>query len=306
MLIVLLCALLLDYFFAEPQKYHPLSGFANLAEGLEQKLNDLHVEHSSEQKRAKGLVAVLVCLLPAWWLSDFIITDNIFGLMFEIIIVYFALGLRNLKEQCNKIVETLRNEQEQQAQTNLAVLIKRDTEQMDAHSISRITTEYVLHKGNDDVLAALFWFIVAGAPGVVVYRLTRTLDGMWGGKDERFKDFGFVVAKLDALLNYVPARLTAFTYALMGNWKNATKCSSSQGAIWESSNSGVVMAAGAGALDVQLGGDVQYHEEYQERPELGCGTKADHESITQACQLVNRSTVLWISFVAIISLVNWI
>ena len=155
------------------------------------------------------------------------------------------------------------------------------------------------------MFAAIFWFIVAGAPGVVVYRLANTLDAMWGYKTERYNDFGFFVAKFDDLLNYFPARLTALGYALMGNWKNAIQCWLSQASFWERANAGVVKSAGAGALDVQLGGGDMYHGEYKQRPQLGCGNKTVPETINQACHLLNRSTIVWLILIGQVSLFGW-
>jgi adenosylcobinamide-phosphate synthase len=306
MLIVLLCALLLDYFFADPHRYHPLTGFGQLAQWIEQRLNEVHAAHTSEQKRVNGFIAAVVCLVPAWWLTDFIISDNIIGLLLEIIIVYLALGLNNLKEHARQIADSLNNNDLPEARQALSIMVSRDTSEMTSEAIAKETTEAVLENGNDTVIAILFWFLVLGAPGVVIYSLTSKLDTMWGHKNERYNDFGFVIARFDDLLNYIPARLTALTYAFMGNWQNATRCWSLQGALWETPNAGVVMSAGAGALGVQLGGGKSSHGEHKERPELGCGNAADQESITQACHLINRSTVFWAFSVTVVSIINWL
>ncbi|MCP3851100.1 MAG: cobalamin biosynthesis protein CobD [Gammaproteobacteria bacterium] len=344
MLIVLLCALLLDYFFGEPDKYHPLIGFGAIASWLEERLNenlikirseatvDLSSEmirepsaskepsaykglsadkdsstskKASQQNRLNGLIAALICLVPAGWLTYALLPEGILGLAVEVVILYFAIGLNSLKQHAQEVMHPLMEREFVQARHALSKMVSRDTELLDEEGICRATTESVLENGNDAVFATIFWFVVAGAPGVIVFRLTNTLDAMWGYKTERYNSFGFFVAKLDDILNYFPARLTAVTYALMGNWQNATRCWSLQGALWESPNSGVVMAAGAGALDVQLGGADQYHGEYKERPDLGCGQKARPEIIQQACDLMTRSTIIWVIVIAMLSMPGW-
>ena len=316
MLIVLLCALLLDYYFGEPKKYHPLVMFGKLADYLELRLNEAQpdknsaeqAEKSSQaipQNRINGLIALLVCLIPAWWLTVLIIPEGPIGLLFEAVILYLALGLNSLQQHAKQILQPLYTNDLPQARQALAQIVSRDTQQMDNEAICRAGTESVLEDGSDAVFAAIFWFIIAGAPGVVVYRLSNTLDAMWGYKTARFNHFGYFIAKFDDILNFVPARLTALSYALTGNWNNATRCWQQQGAFWESPNAGVVMAAGAGALGVRLGGADQYHGKLKQRADLGCGAKPDPDSLAQACQLVNRSTILWVIVVALITIPGW-
>jgi adenosylcobinamide-phosphate synthase len=144
------------------------------------------------------------------------------------------------------------------------------------------------------VFAAIFWFAVAGAPGVVLYRLSNTLDAMWGYRNERFERFGWAAARIDDVLNYIPARLVALTYAVLGKTRAALRCWRQQAPHWDSPNAGPVMAAGAGALGVALGGPAIYHGELHERPQLGEGLPADADSIGRGWQLVQRGVWLWL------------
>ena len=160
----------------------------------------------------------------------------------------------------------------------------------------------MLENGNDAVFAALFWFAVAGAPGVLLYRLSNTLDAMWGYRTPRFLYFGWAAARIDDVLNYIPARLTAMTYALLGHTRLALRCWQQQAPAWDSPNAGPVMASGAGSLNIKLGGAARYHGNLEERPALGAGQAPQAADIDRAMTLVKRGAWLWATLIFVAGL----
>ncbi|WP_177316845.1 cobalamin biosynthesis protein, partial [Burkholderia ubonensis] len=120
-------------------------------------------------------------------------------------------------------------------------------------------------------------------------------DAMWGYRTPRFLTFGWAAARIDDLLNWAPARLTAASYALLGDTASAWRCWRTQARHWDSPNAGPVMAAGAGSLNVQLGGPAVYHGELEHRPVLGAGSPASAAHIVAALSLVTRTLALWLA-----------
>ena len=114
-------------------------------------------------------------------------------------------------------------------------------------------------------------------------------------------------ARLDDVLNFIPARLTALSYALIGHTHSALRCWRQQAAAWDSPNAGPVMAAGAGALRVQLGGAAIYHGESSQRPPLGCGMAVSAADITRAVQLVRHTLYAWLTVITLgtLSIAGW-
>ncbi len=279
---IVIAALLLDAALGEPRRYHPLVGFGRLAQAVEQRLYG--------DSLIRGAVAITILLLPL-----VVITMMISIHWFvEVILLYLALGWKSLGEHANRVVTALDTNDLPAARQRVGDMVSRDTTTLNESDVAKATVESVLENGNDAVFGALFWFVVAGAPGVVLFRLSNTLDAMWGYRTQRYLRFGWAAARLDDLLNYIPARLTALSYALVGNYSRAMRCWRHQGSSWKSPNAGPVMAAGAGSIDVQLGGTATYQGTQQQRPPLGEGDPPTTEHIGAALQLIKRALLLWV------------
>ncbi|MFN3580502.1 MAG: adenosylcobinamide-phosphate synthase CbiB [Pseudomonas sp.] len=288
---LILAALALDHWLGEPRRWHPLVGFGSFASYLEQRFN------TRGQRRWRGLLAWALAVLPLTLLAWLLASLPLVGWVFSLLLLYLAIGLRSLAEHASPISEALRSGDLPRARLRVGYMVSRQTEALDEQGVARAATESVLENGSDAVFAALFWFALFGAPGVVLYRLANTLDAMWGYRNERYGQFGWAAARLDDLLNYLPARLVALSYALCGRTRQALRCWRSQAPQWDSPNAGPVMAAGAGALNVSLGGPAVYQGAVHQRPQLGAGPEARAADIDRAVRMVRMTVLLWLSVV---------
>ncbi|WP_439888058.1 adenosylcobinamide-phosphate synthase CbiB [Pseudomonas sp. MBLB4123] len=285
----------LDAVFGEPRGWHPLVAFGRLAERLERRLNS-----AGRGWRSHGVTAWCLAVLPLTLLAALLAQLPGLGWAVEVLALYAALGLKSLGEHALPVAQALRLGDLPLARARVGYLVSRHTSELDAAGVARAGTESVLENGSDAVFAALFWFLVAGAPGVVLYRLSNTLDAMWGYRNPRFERFGWAAAKIDDALNYLPARLVALSYALLGRTALALRCWQRQAPEWDSPNAGPVMAAGAGALGVRLGGAAIYHGREEWRPPLGEGAEPRARDIERALNLVYGGVALWLALLLVL------
>ncbi|MEW6646298.1 MAG: adenosylcobinamide-phosphate synthase CbiB [Pseudomonadota bacterium] len=289
------CAVLLDLWLGEPRRYHPLAGFGRLASALEVRLN--------RRRRTLGVLALLLAVLPLVLLAAALAHLPHVGVVAEVLLLYLAIGATSLAQHGRAVAAALAGGDLALARQRVGWMVSRDTAALDEAGVARAATESVLENGNDAVFGALFWFVVLGAPGAVLYRLVNTLDAMWGYRSERYAAFGWAAARLDDVLNWMPARLTALSYALLGAGRRALRCWRRQGHRTASPNAGVVMAAGAGALGLQLGGPAIYHGIVEERPLLGEGVAPGAADILRAIRLVQHSLWLWLGVIVVLGAV---
>jgi adenosylcobinamide-phosphate synthase len=293
---------LLDLLLGEARRWHPLVGFGNLANWLERRLN------RGRMKRCRGALAWSLAVLP--------LTAAAYGLLLllaykapvaalavHVLLLYFAIGLRSLRDHTAPIAVALAAGDLAAARSATARIVSRDTAQAGPSELAKAGVESLLENGNDAVFGALFWFVIAGGPGALLFRLANTLDAMWGYRTARLNEYGCVAARIDDGLNLAPARLTALTYALIGNTGAALRCWRTQAPLWSSPNAGPVMAAGAGALGVVLGGSAIYEGVVESRPLLGAGRPARGTDIGRAWRLVAATTACWLTSLIVIAAV---
>ncbi|MEW6763623.1 MAG: adenosylcobinamide-phosphate synthase CbiB [Pseudomonadota bacterium] len=285
---LLVAGVLLDLLLGEPRRWHPLVGFGNLATTIEAWLN------RGGMRFARGLLAWAIAVLPLSLLAW--VGTQYAAYLLHVVLLYACIGLRSLREHTMPIVDALRAGDLATARTRTSWIVSRDTREAQEPELAKAGAESLLENGNDAVFGTLFWFLVAGGPGALLFRLANTLDAMWGYRNERFNLFGRAAARIDDALNYIPARLTALSYVLLAgaDSKRAWRCWRTQAPAWSSPNAGPVMASGAGALGVSLGGAAVYDGQLEQRPPLGEGPPASDADIVRAWRLVLGTTLLWL------------
>jgi len=301
----LLGALIIDRLVGEPRSWHPLSWFGKWVDSSRQQLQRPLADSASDQRRA-GALAWGLAVIP--WLAVLLIIFNFLptalSWLLSTVVLYFCIGWQSLREHAQAIAFPLKKHDLETARTAVGHIVSRDTEHLTHEEIAKAGIESVLENGSDAVFAPIFWFFILGAPGVLVYRLANTLDAMWGYKTDELRYFGWFAARADDVLNFIPARLVVYTYALCGmvwgNGSRARRCARRQSLYWKSPNAGPVMAAGAGALGVQLGGDAVYFGKKESRPILGEGRDPNAEDVTQAIKLIDRGVIVWVILIYVL------
>jgi adenosylcobinamide-phosphate synthase len=281
----------LDLLLGEARRYHPLVGFGNLAAAIERRLN------RGRARIVRGALAWALAVVPLTALAIWLC--GVAGALMHAVLLYACIGLRSLRDHNLPIAAALRTGDLAAARQLTGRIVSRDTADAAEADLAKASAESLLENGNDAVFGTLFWFAIAGGPGAVLFRLANTLDAMWGYRNARFLTFGRIAARVDDALNYVPARLTALSYVLLApgvtGRRRAWQCWRTQAPAWSSPNAGPVMASGAGALGLALGGAARYDGVVELRPPLGQGAPAGAADIGRAWQLVARTTALWLA-----------
>lgn len=298
LVVVTAAALGLDRLLGEP-RLHPLVWFGHAATRVEARLN-------IDASRLTGTLALGLLVVPLavsiYALQSIVARWPTVDLVFGILVLMFVIGWQSMKEHAHAVSRPLVQRDMQGARQALSMIVSRDTHDMNPEQVAGSVIESILENGHDSVFASIFWFALAGPVGAIVHRLVNTLDAMWGYRSERFDRFGWAAARLDDALGYIPARLTAVSYAICGHTSTALRCWREQAPQHKSPNAGVVMATGAGALGISIGGPTRYDGVLQDKPLLGHGNRATDKHINASVNLVHRALGVWLAVFAVIGL----
>jgi adenosylcobinamide-phosphate synthase len=273
-----------DLVAGDPRRLHPVAGFGQAAAATERLLY--------APTRSRGLLVTALLVGAAAAAAERAARCHPHARALTLAAVtWAALGGRSLRQEASRVGRLVADERLEEARAALRSLCGRDAAGLDGTGLLRGAIESVAENTSDAVVAALLWGAVAGPAGAAGYRAANTLDAMFGHRDPRYADFGFAAAKLDDLLSWPAARLTAaLTIAAAplvgGDPRAALAAACSAGAAAHPSpNSGLVEAAFAGALGLQLGGPLSYGNGYEQRPLLGDGRPPLPSDVSRANRL---------------------
>ena len=178
--------------------------------------------------------------------------------IFQIMILYQTIAAMDLARHVHAVQKPLRNRKLQEARAKLSLIVGRDTANLNETEIARATIESVAESSNDGFVAPLFWTVIAGAPGALLYRVANTLDSIVGHRTPAYEYFGKASARMDDVLSWLPARICALLLALQNGLRHWSKIQK-EAKNHASPNAGWSEAAMAYLLGVQLGGESSYN-----------------------------------------------
>ena len=299
----LIIGYLLDLLIGDPYRMpHPIKLFGNAISFAEERFN------RGAYLRLKGsLVAGALVLLVffVFFLIDKLTAPNVWlHHVVLAVLVFYGLANRCLVDEALRVEHQLTQHGLEAGRKQLSFIVGRDTRNLDANSIRTAVLETLSENLSDGVIAPLFYYAVGGVPLMFAYKMVNTLDSMVGYKNERYLRFGWFSARLDDLLNFIPARITALLMVLVAfSWRGVAFVFK-YGHKHASPNSGYPESALAGILNCRFGGPNVYHGVLVSKPYIGHNqrdiTRAD---IRKACAI---NLVVSLVAVGVIVVVDWV
>ena len=268
---------------------HPVVWIGALISRLEAGLNR-PIWSDATRRMAGGVtlaIIVLVSGLAGWLLARFC------GPYVIALVGTLGLAQRSLYQHVVAVLRPLQDGDLVAAREAVAMIVGRDVASLDAGGIAAAAIESLAESFNDGVVAPIFWFVVAGLPGLFVYKAVNTADSLIGHREPRWRAFGWASARFDDLLNLAPARLAGVLIALAGRggWSVMLRDAGKHA----SPNAGWPEAAMAGALGVRLGGAAWYDGERSDRPVFGDGREVGAEDLPRALRIyLAACAILWL------------
>ena len=291
--LAIIAALLLEQWRPLAERKNVAAALRSLAAWLEQSFNG--------GERRHGVVAWLVAVLPA--VAGAIVLHALLyaaspflALAFNVAALYLTLGFRQFSHHFTTIQLAIKSDDLERARAELEAWRGASGVVRSREEVIRLAIEEALLASHRHVFGVLLWFVLLPGPsGAILYRLAAYLAARWKGMGP----FGEFAQRAFYVLEWPAVRLTAASFAVVGDFEDAVYCWRTQAHAWPDPDGGIVLAAGAGAIGVRLGGPVQEIDGVNPRSELGVGELPDGPFLDSTVGLVWRALVVWV-FVLIV------
>lgn len=279
----------------------PLSGYSHFFDGH---FNDGQARHGAVAWLLAVLIPVVAC--AALYLALYYV-NPLLGFACNVAILYLTMGFRQFSHYYTDIHLALRMGELDRARALLGEWRGRSADGLNASEIARLAIEQAIVASHRHVFAVVFWFVVLPGPaGALLYRMADYFARHWGARrDAEFGAFGRFASRAFAVIDWVPVRITAAAFAIVGDFEDAVYCWRTQAARWPDEAAGILLASGAGALGVRLGLPIVESGEMTERPELGLGEEADADFMQSGIGLVWRTLVLCLLLLTLLGVASW-
>lgn len=254
----------------------------------------------------------------AWAVAVLLPTAAVFGMsvllhavspalewLWSVAVLYVTMGVRRFSRDFTGILHALQESRLDEARALLARWQERPADSYGADEVARVSIERGLADAHRHVFGTVALFAVLGPAGAVLYRLSALLAAKWPPRSgPEAGEFGAFASTIFLWLDWLPARLTGASFAIVGNFEDAVYCWRTQARTWEVQPEGVVLASGAGALGVRLGDPLTEADGMRFRPELGAGEPADPDFMQGTIGLVWRALLMWLAVLFIITIAH--
>lgn len=302
----LLVGVLMDCVLGDPMGLpHPVVGYGRLISFFEHRWN-----HGQNRKLKGMLMTVLLVAGVAAVVWGVLVMARTLSVWLEVVLsavlVFYCLAGKTLIDEVQAVFRETDISLER-GRKQVARIVGRDTSELTAQEVRIAALETLAENLSDGVVAPLFWYMVAGVPGMMAYKMVNTLDSMVGYKNERYRDFGCFAARLDDVANYIPARLTALLMVLVSGRWSLLAFVKRYGRQHASPNSGYPESALAGILDCRFGGPHVYFGQVVDKPWIGENCRAVNTADMQVAVAVNRrvEAVLLLVYFLIVGCIAW-
>lgn len=309
MVILLACVtgFILDMIFGDPiWLYHPVRLIGAWISFLETWLLKIAGKSESAQLAAGGVLWILTAsvftLFPFWLLKGAEMLHPMAAFLLESFWCYQLLAARSLSVESKKVYHCLKAKDVEGARKAVSMIVGRDTENLTEEGITKAAVETVAENTSDGVTAPLLFMLIGGAPLGFFYKAVNTMDSMVGYKNEKYRYFGRTAAKMDDVMNYLPARISAIfmvaaAFLTKMDGKNAWKVYRRDNRKHASPNSAQTESVCAGALDIRLAGDAWYFGVLYKKEFIGDAIRnVEAEDIKRAGSLMYTTAVLVLLF----------